>query len=78
MSAARHTTHDQAALPAAELTQRAGELACLVAMACDMAARADDAGDLGSLWGLRCLLGAMRPQADSLHDLAARVEGGAA
>lgn len=68
----------QAAPGAAALTQRAGELAYLVAMASDMAARADDEVSTGAVWGLRSLLGAMRLQADSLHDMAASAEGGAA
>lgn len=76
-SAALTAVH-QSAPDAVELTQRVGELACLVAMAADLAADADGAGDMGGLWRLRCLLGAMRPQADSLHEMAALAEGGAA
>ncbi|HQC94586.1 MAG TPA: hypothetical protein PK306_02620, partial [Aquabacterium sp.] len=76
--AAAPTAVHQSAPDAVELTQRVGELACLVATAADLAADADRAGDMGGLWRLRCLLGAMRPQADSLHEMAALAEGGAA
>lgn len=66
-----------------DLTQQAGELSHLVHMAAELARKADGAADMGALWSLRCLLGAMVCASDKLHDecgAAAEValQGGAA
>lgn len=64
----------------ARLTEQAGELACLVALAADLAAKAHNKGDEGAAWQVSALLRAMTLQANALHDLAGELgaTGGAA
>lgn len=50
------------------LVQQAGQLACLVRMAFELAITADDKGDFGALWRLRCMLYATLRVADALED----------
>jgi alkylhydroperoxidase family enzyme len=52
----------------ADIVQRAGELACLMALACELSRRADGEGDQGAGWKLRALLSATKLHADALHD----------
>lgn len=57
----------------ARLTEQAGELACLVALAADLAAKAHNEGAAGAAWQVSALLRAVKLQADALHDLAGKL-----
>lgn len=60
------------------LEQQAGELACLLHMAAELAVHGDDGADAAALWKLRCLLAALCLTANALHDAAgAAAHGGA-
>lgn len=59
-----------------DIVQQAGELACLMAQACELSRQADE-GDNSVIWDLRALLSATKLYADALHDACGQWRDGA-
>lgn len=53
-----------------KLARAAGDLACLVAMASDLADEADGGGDMGAIFRAAVLLRSIRAQSKALHVMA--------